>query len=172
MTQNQEHSEPNYIRSLEIDHQDRLWIATSHALYRKALDKDEFIPVSLANIENFYPTQNLLLTLKADKYDLWIGSLNGLIKLDMKTELGQVFYHQPNHKNSIINNRIRDILVASNGDIWFATHGGISKWSSTNADVGFSHYTREQGLPSNTIYALLEDQTITFGLAVMQALVN
>ncbi|WP_310189274.1 EAL domain-containing protein [Shewanella putrefaciens] len=158
VTQNQEHSEPNYIRSLEIDHQDRLWIATSHALYRKALDKDEFIPVSLANIENFYPTQNLLLTLKADKYDLWIGSLNGLIKLDMKTELGQVFYHQPNHKNSIINNRIRDILVASNGDIWFATHGGISKWSSTNADVGFSHYTREQGLPSNTIYALLEDQ--------------
>lgn len=53
VTQNQEHSEPNYIRSLEIDHQDRLWIATSHALYRKALDKDEFIPVSLANIENF-----------------------------------------------------------------------------------------------------------------------
>ncbi|WP_198781998.1 EAL domain-containing protein [Shewanella putrefaciens] len=151
-------SEANYIRSLEIDSQDRLWVATSHALYRKATDKDEFISVPLTDIEGFYPAQNLLFTLKADKNILWIGSLNGLVKLDMQTGFGQVFTHQPEDKNSIINNRIRDILVTANGDTWFATHGGISKLSSNAPHVEFSHYSREQGLPSDTIYALLEDE--------------
>lgn len=150
--------EANYIRSIEIDNQDRLWIATSRVLYRKATDKDEFISVPLTDIEGFYPAQNLLFTLKADKNILWIGSLNGLVKLDMQTGLGQAFTHHPDDKNSIINNRIRDILVTANGDAWFATHGGISKLSSNTSDMGFSHYTREQGLPSDTIYALLEDE--------------
>lgn len=151
-------SEANYIRSLEMDNHDRLWIATSHALYRKATDKDEFISVPLTDIEGFYPAQNILFTLRADKNILWIGSLNGLVKLDMQTELGQAFTHQPEDKNSIINNRIRDILVTTNGDTWFATHGGVSKLSSNAPKAGFSHYTHEQGLPSDTIYALLEDE--------------
>lgn len=151
-------AEANYIRSLEIDEQGKLWVATTHALYHKALDKEEFTSVSLANIEGFYPTQNLLLTLRADKNILWIGSLNGLVKFDMHTGVGKAFHHQATDKSSLINNRIRDILVTSTGDVWFATHGGISKLSSDNADAGFSHYTRDQGLPSDTIYALLEDR--------------
>ncbi|MFB2718999.1 EAL domain-containing protein [Shewanella xiamenensis] len=150
-------AEANYIRSLELDDQNRLWVATSHALYRKSTINDEFTPVSLTGIENFHPTQNLLLTLRANNNILWIGSLNGLVKLDMQTGHGDVFYHDPHDKNSIINNRIRDILVASNGDVWFATHGGISRLSYQTLLPIFSDYTREQGLPSDTIYALLED---------------
>ncbi|ABI40697.1 diguanylate cyclase/phosphodiesterase with PAS/PAC sensor(s) [Shewanella sp. MR-4] len=150
-------TEANYIRSLELDDQNRLWVATSHALYRKAPEGNEFTPVSIAHIENFYPMQNQLLTLRADKHALWIGSLNGLVKLDMQTGKGEAFYHDPHDKNTIINNRIRDILVASNGDIWFATHGGISRLSAQATTPIFSDYTREQGLPSDTIYALLED---------------
>jgi len=150
-------AEANYIRSLELDDQNRLWVATSHALYRKSTVNDEFTPVSLTGIENFHPTQNLLLTLRANNNILWIGSLNGLVKLDMQTGHGDVFYHDPHDKNSIINNRIRDILVASNGDVWFATHGGISRLSYQTLLPIFSDYTREQGLPSDTIYALLED---------------
>lgn len=150
-------AEANYIRSLELDDQNRLWVATSHALYRKSTVNDEFTPVSLTGIENFHPTQNLLLTLRANNNILWIGSLNGLVKLDMQTGHGDVFYHDPHDKNSIINNRIRDILVANNGDVWFATHGGISRLSYQTLLPIFSNYTREQGLPSDTIYALLED---------------
>lgn len=151
-------SEANYIRSLELDAQGQLWVATSHALYRKALENDEFTPVPLTDIDNFHPTQNLLLTLRAAHNTMWIGSLNGLVKLDMQTGQGQAFYHDPKNKNTIINNRIRDILVASNGDIWFATHGGISRLSAQAEDMIFRDYTREQGLPSDTIYALLEDE--------------
>lgn len=150
-------AEANYIRSLELDDQNRLWVATSHALYRKSTVNDKFTSVSLTGIENFHPTQNLLLTLRANNNILWIGSLNGLVKLDMQTGHGDVFYHDPHDKNSIINNRIRDILVASNGDVWFATHGGISRLSYQTLLPIFSDYTREQGLPSDTIYALLED---------------
>ncbi|MFB2735590.1 EAL domain-containing protein [Shewanella mangrovisoli] len=158
LTQSQDPaSEANYIRSLELDAQGQLWVATSHALYRKALEKDEFTSVPLTDIENFHPTQNLLLMLRADGNTLWIGSLNGLVKLDMQTGQGQTFYHDPENKNTIINNRIRDVLVASNGDVWFATHGGISRLSAPAEDMVFRDYTREQGLPSDTIYALLED---------------
>ncbi|VEE61770.1 Cyclic di-GMP phosphodiesterase Gmr [Shewanella putrefaciens] len=150
-------TEANHIRSLALDNHNRLWVATTHALYRKASENDEFTPVSITNIDNFHPEQNILLTLRVDNTTLWIGSLNGLVKLDMQTGKGEAFYHDPHDKNSIINNRIRDILVASNGDIWFATHGGMSRLSAQADTPIFKDYTREQGLPSDTIYALLED---------------
>ncbi|PWF62610.1 diguanylate cyclase [Shewanella sp. BC20] len=150
-------TEANHIRSLALDDHNRLWVATTHALYRKASENDEFTPVSITNIDNFHPEQNILLTLRVDNTTLWIGSLNGLVKLDMQTGKGEAFYHDPHDKNSIINNRIRDILVASNGDIWFATHGGMSRLSAQADTPIFKDYTREQGLPSDTIYALLED---------------
>lgn len=149
-------AEANYIRSLALDDQNRLWVATSHELYRKSTENDQFTPIPLTGIEHFYPTQNLLLTLKANHNILWIGSLNGLVKLDMQTGQGEVFQHDP-FNNSIINNRIRDILVASNGDTWFATHGGISRLSAQTLPPIFSNYSRKHGLPSDTIYALLED---------------
>ena len=150
-------TEANHIRSLALDDHNRLWVATTHSLYRKASENDEFTPVSITNIDNFHPEQNILLTLRVDTTTLWIGSLNGLVKLDMQTGKGEAFYHDPHDKNSIINNRIRDILVASNGDIWFATHGGMSRLSAQADTPIFKDYTREQGLPSDTIYALLED---------------
>ncbi|MCS6136867.1 EAL domain-containing protein [Shewanella baltica] len=151
-------SEANYIRNLDIDDQGHLWVATTHALYRKAIDTDEFTFISLANIDHFYPAQNQLLILRAHKDTLWIGTLNGLLKLDMKTGIGKSYFHQSSNKKSLINNRVRDILVTQAGEVWFATHGGISKLSSQDADTSFTHYTRDQGLPSDTIYALLEDQ--------------
>ncbi|MCU8069181.1 diguanylate cyclase [Shewanella sp. SM32] len=151
-------AETNYIRSLDIDEQGRLWVATTNALYRKAIDTDEFTFISLAHIDNFYPAQNQFLILRTHKDMLWIGTLDGLLKLDMKTGTGKSYFHQSSDKNSLINNRVRDILVTKSGEVWFATHGGISKLPSQETDVGFSHYTRNQGLPSDTIYALLEDQ--------------
>ena len=151
-------SETNYIRSLDIDEQGRLWVATTNALYRKAIDTDEFTFISLAHIDNFYPAQNQFLILRTHKDTLWIGTLDGLLKLDMKTGTGKSYFHQSSDKNSLINNRVRDILVTKSGEVWFATHGGISKLPSQETDAGFSHYTRNQGLPSDTIYALLEDQ--------------
>ncbi|ASK67658.1 diguanylate cyclase [Shewanella bicestrii] len=150
-------TEANHIRSLALDDHNRLWVATTHSLYRKASENDEFTPISITNIDNFHPEQNILLTLRVDNTTLWIGSLNGLVKLDMQTGKGEAFYHDPHDKNSIINNRIRDILVTSNGDIWFATHGGMSRLSAQADTPIFKDYTREQGLPSDTIYALLED---------------
>ncbi|MBI1675652.1 EAL domain-containing protein [Shewanella sp. DW31] len=151
-------AETNYIRSLDIDEQGHLWVATTNALYRKAIDTDEFTFISLAHIDNFYPAQNQFLILRTHKDTLWIGTLDGLLKLDMKTGTGKSYFHQSSDKNSLINNRVRDILVTKSGEVWFATHGGISKLPSQETDAGFSHYTRNQGLPSDTIYALLEDQ--------------
>ncbi|NLQ24057.1 EAL domain-containing protein [Shewanella sp. S-1] len=151
-------AETNYIRSLDIDEQGHLWVATTNALYRKAIDTDEFTFISLAHIDNFYPAQNQFLILRTHKDTLWIGTLDGLLKLDMKIGTGKSYFHQSSDKNSLINNRVRDILVTKSGEVWFATHGGISKLPSQETDASFSHYTRNQGLPSDTIYALLEDQ--------------
>ncbi|QYJ78589.1 EAL domain-containing protein [Shewanella acanthi] len=151
-------TEANHIRSLKIDDKDRLWLATSHALYVKTDGVDEFTPVPLVDIPGFNPVKNLLLTLLPDRDNLWIGTLDGLIKYDMTRQQGQVYVHQPQDNNSIINNRIRDILISDSGDAWFATHGGISKLSTAQPELGFSHFTKANGLPSDTIYALLEDK--------------
>lgn len=150
-------SEANHIRSLELDNKGDLWVATTYALYRKAAGSETFTAISLSDMTGLSAPKIQLLTLTSSQKDLWIGTLNGLIRLNLNTEKGELYSHKVNDSESIIHNRVRDILISQAGDLWVATHSGISRASLDSHQLRFSHYTREQGMPSDTVYALLED---------------
>ena len=58
-------------------------------------------------------------------------------------------YNKNNTSGGIDNNSMRDVEIASNGDLWLATYGGgISKYDGTN----WTLYKTSQGLVNNTTW--------------------
>ncbi len=61
--------------------------------------------------------------------ELWLGGYGGLIKYDMLTKDTHQWHH--NHKNpqSLISDRINDMLKDRSGVLWIATEDGVSRLS-------------------------------------------
>ncbi|XCF06359.1 two-component regulator propeller domain-containing protein [Tamlana crocina] len=93
---------------------------------------------------------------------IWIGTVNGLNRLN-RSSTGEVtfkkFYSDPEDSNTLSNNHIVDIHQAKNGDLYIGTYGGgLNRLSYSNKnDYKFTHYTVENGLPSDVISQIRED---------------
>ncbi|MDP1621241.1 MAG: adenylate/guanylate cyclase domain-containing protein [Bacteroidales bacterium] len=72
-------------------------------------------------------------------------------------------------KEGLGNNEVRSILCDKDGNIWFGTNGGVTKFKpSEKPETGsgfYTHYTETEGLSNNNIMSVLEDQrgNIWFG---------
>ena len=87
--------------------------------------------------------------------NFWVGTFDaGLNLFDRKTNTFTRFRHDENC-NSISNNTVPDIIQARNGKIWLCTYGGLNMFDPETKQ--FTAYTKKDGLPSNLVYALKED---------------
>jgi len=68
------------------------------------------------------------------------------------------FLHDPDDSRSISNNYVLSIHEAGNGDLWFGTMLGLARLrkSDRGAPV-FDRYFMKNGLPSDVVYGILED---------------
>ncbi|WP_442800718.1 EAL domain-containing protein [Shewanella sp. AS16] len=146
------------VRNLEFDAEGRLWVATAKELYVKPADRDEFRQFSFASLPEFDAETNQIIVIRALGSRLWLGTFNGLISLDPDTGAGRMFHQEDDPNLGLSNDRIRDIIQARNGDIWVASHGGLSRLRPQAEGYKFTHYNGAQGLPSDTVYAMLEDR--------------
>lgn len=93
---------------------------------------------------------------------LWIGTYNGLVKLQYSGESSNTLYHEKdyekNFNESIAYKEIRTLYKDSNNMLWIGyTGSGLAKLSlSENKIVNL--YTTEDGLCSNFITAITEDE--------------
>ncbi|RXP44540.1 response regulator [Lutibacter sp. HS1-25] len=94
--------------------------------------------------------------------NIWVGTIGGLNKLENSNYGNDKFIrylHQSNNKNSISNNYVLDIFQSKDGKLYVGTFGGglnqieISK----NKELKFTHYSVENGLPSDVVYQIKED---------------
>jgi signal transduction histidine kinase len=89
--------------------------------------------------------------------DLWIGTnAGGLNRLERKTGRFTHYMHEPGNPNSISNNKVLSMCIDRKGAFWIGTAGG----GLNRFDPGtgrFHSYTEEDGLASNTIQAIVED---------------
>ncbi len=92
-------------------------------------------------------SDNNVRLLHIDKQNrLWIGTSNGLNRLDIKSK--KIIRYLPSalNKNTIPHQRIRAIYESDSGDIWIGTSGGLSHYNGVN---GFTTITAADGLLSN-----------------------
>ncbi|HZP66834.1 MAG TPA: EAL domain-containing protein [Rudaea sp.] len=89
---------------------------------------------------------------------IWIGTLDGLSVYDPAKRSMRSFRHSQTDANSLSDNLVRAIHQSGDGEIWIATHSGLNRVDVPgSANLSFVHYSTSNGLPSATIYGILED---------------
>ena len=148
------------IWALEEDHLGYIWIGSwEKGLNRldprtgkvKRLQFDPKKSGSFANNEIRVKT----IVEDHEKY-LWIGTANGLFRLDPETEYFEPFLHDPNNPHSLSSSWIWAIYEdEENNNLWVGTNLGLCRYDRESKK--FDRFFENDGLPSNTIYGLVKD---------------
>ncbi len=171
----------NEIRSIAVDSNSNVWIATATGIFQKAADTHNWIPV--ITDENRGPAYSVAVTTNGD---VLLGTWNGLYRFSsgklMKEEgvkppvsvicnNGNIYYalgpygiwhyenlkweEQPYH----IARSVRDAIVGNNGDLWVATDAGLYRCNKgktelfQNTDELISCYVKAVSLgPDNKLW--------------------
>jgi serine phosphatase RsbU (regulator of sigma subunit)/ligand-binding sensor domain-containing protein len=88
---------------------------------------------------------------------LWVGTQGGGVnRLDARRRTFTSFRTDPNDPSSLSNDHVFAIHEARDGTLWFGTFGGgLNRLD--RATGGFKRYTAQDGLGSDSVYAMLED---------------
>lgn len=94
---------------------------------------------------------------------LWIGTDGGgLNRYDRERNGFTSIRHNQDDSRSLRSDSVWVVHESAAGDLWIGTGGGgLSRWLAADRQRGkqtFTHYTREQGLPSNSILGILSDR--------------
>lgn len=148
----------DYVRSLALDSQHRLWIGTINSLNIYNEQEDNF------NIYTSDPQEHGSLSQKSVRNifmdtqgGMWLGTYFGGINYyhPLKNRFRNLqFTAKPNSLNSNIINCIRE---DSQKGLWIGTNGGGVNYY--NPQTGkFTHYTQKEGLGSNDVKAIYIDE--------------
>lgn len=149
-----QHFAQNRIYDIKEDNLGNLWVATRLGLYK----------FDGKSIEGFFhnPTDSLSLSsseihcIELDNNYLWVGTFNGLNRLDIQTkEIIRFIRASTYQKGDLISNDIVSLLIDSRGDLWVGTSSGLHRYNKPSNF--FYLYTESDGLPNNLIYAIVED---------------
>lgn len=98
---------------------------------------------------------NYISSLVQDPYGfIWIGTANGLHKMDKATWTWQSYFHQPGEKNSLCHNFVHVIFI-TRGEFWIGTQEGLSRFSPETET--FRNFGEKEGLVGGAIMSILED---------------
>lgn len=150
----------SYVINITEDKNGYLWFATEEGLNKLEGDhftsfyrKNEGKPLNL--------TGNELNCLLDDPNEpiLWIGTQRaGLNAFNYQTNEQTIYQHDENNPYSIATNDITDIYPSKNGNLWITTYWRGIEYLDKRTKR-FTHYNQQTipGLPSNTVWTLLDD---------------
>jgi ligand-binding sensor domain-containing protein/signal transduction histidine kinase len=147
----------NFIRGFLESRDGAIWIATDEGVSRIISGQSE--KFTEANGLVFYSIRSLLQDRNGI---LWIGTDHGLSRWNN----GQ-FEHDV-ATAALAQDKVWSILQDRRGFLWFGTRDhGLFRYRSAdqNKENSFQQFTSAQGLPSNSIYQLLQDGTGRFWLS-------
>ncbi|MDM8528721.1 two-component regulator propeller domain-containing protein, partial [Anaerolineales bacterium HSG24] len=100
---------------------------------------------------------------------LWLGTFtNGLHRFDPQTEQFQSYLYQSDDTTSISQGSISAIHEDKKGALWIGTGRGLDRLNQTRTE--FTHYTKQDGLPGDTINGILEDDSGNLWLSTNQGI--
>jgi signal transduction histidine kinase len=135
---------PGLVSSLAEDDDRNLWIGTHGGL--AVLSKGKL--QRPGGVSDGFPVIQAIL--QTGDGALLFGTQTGIDKYTIQQTNGAF---RLEHQLSVHNGDVRVIIEGKNGDIWFGGYGGLSRLQNGT----LTHWTRKEGLPSNTVRAVYED---------------
>ncbi|OHX64681.1 two-component regulator propeller domain-containing protein [Flammeovirga pacifica] len=160
----------NSVFTIEVEGDSIIWLGSyAGGLIRGLVNKKGGIDWSRINIsrQEVYkdPIEVVRSILVDRKGNVWAGTNQGLIFISKSQKQKnnpqcKLFSSIKSDENSLSYNYILPIFEASNGEIWIGTMGGGLNIIMPQEDLNtlkFEHLSSVNGLPSNVIKAILED---------------
>ena len=117
-----------YITTIEEDCKGNLWIGTDNGLDFLVRDTDTII--RMKDIDDKYNLGKLKITslLKStfEENIMWVGTENGLIKINIKDETIEAFYNDPSDPNTLTSSAITCLEEGEDNNLWVGTKLGIN----------------------------------------------
>jgi ligand-binding sensor domain-containing protein/signal transduction histidine kinase/DNA-binding response OmpR family regulator len=155
--------EDNFIRVINEDIYNRLWIGTESGLYIYSKEREEFTFYG----QSFIPTEKglndkaIYSIFRSNDNLMWIGTYFGGVNYTNLFQNGFGRIYADGGFKALGGNAVSEIIESSDGKIWIATEdGGISILNPENMSFDYlKHKHGETGsLSSNNVHALEEDQ--------------
>lgn len=151
--------EHNLVFDLVEDNNNTIWIATyDNGLYRYNKTTKKIKHFNALDNQTGLKSNKLLRLLIDSSGLLWIGSLNlGVFIYNLEDKKFYSIQEYLGLKNSLnIKAPIKDLFEDVFGNIWIATEGnGVYVLNVKNKSL--DHYNTLSGLPSNSIYGVIQD---------------
>lgn len=148
----------DYVRSLALDSQKRLWVGTINSLDIYDEKNDSFSNHASDFVENGnhspISVRNLFLDIQGG---MWVGTYHRGLSYyhPLKNRFRNIQFIA--NRNSLNSNVIGCIREDSRKDLWIGTSGGgLNRYDSRSRT--FRHYTEKEGLGSNDVKAIYVDE--------------
>ncbi|MGL1889080.1 MAG: ATP-binding protein [Reichenbachiella sp.] len=129
-------------------------------LYRldsETLDEIKNYKYDNRNGHNTLSIDGCIWTIYVDSQDvMWLGTHSGIVRYDQESEVFTTYGKNENDPNSLNYHQVISIYEDSKKRFWVGTHGGGISLMDRKTGV-FRAYTKEDGLPGNIIFDILED---------------
>ncbi|HTL10625.1 MAG TPA: two-component regulator propeller domain-containing protein [Chitinophagaceae bacterium] len=145
------------IRSLCIDQQQRVWVATigdGIAILNEASGKFTKIPLD-TTLGPALATNNVLALYTAHDGTIWAGSTAGMYTIDPKTLRMNAFKTHP-LLHALAGTRVNEFMEDSDGNLWIATHNGLYRYNSQAQTL--QQFSTADGLAANRCLVLYQDK--------------
>lgn len=140
------------------DNTGSIWFATT-----KGLVKFQDGIVKRFTTENGLPTNDVRLIYERKDGTLLIGTYNGLMMMRGDGTISQIF----TEKDGLAGNFIRSMYEDAEGILWIGTYdSGLSRFK----DGKFVNFTTANGMFSNGVFAILEDNRSNFWMSSNQGI--
>jgi len=162
----------NSVYWLHEDHHGRIWAATfgGGLNYIQKTPEGKYTFINYRNNLKGFPYDRCYRVrhiTSDNKGNIWVGSSDGVLcfKEDFKDPESIDFHlyaRIPNDMNCLSNNNVYRIVTTSQGDVYLATFGGGLNQLVSMDDHGeavFKSYTRNDGLPSDILLSVEEDNS-------------
>lgn len=147
----------DHINALCTDKIGNLWIATNGGLQVYNPKMNSFSSYTRENGKlNTNNITSLYYNKEAKNNNLYIGTAEGLVILNLSTTLKTVLTGNAANTSSFTNNFITQVLQDSKGLLWIGTREGLNILNLENDALDY--LTEKQGLSNNNICGIAEDK--------------
>jgi ligand-binding sensor domain-containing protein/signal transduction histidine kinase len=155
----------NLVNSLVKTKAGEILVGSNTGLYRYNASKKNFTAIPQL-------TGYIICTYEDYTGTIWTGTqLSGIEYYNPRTGEAGTFAYDANNNKSISDNSINGFFEDSNKNLWVATDGG-GLCRLNRKDKTFKRVTTRDGLPSNFVFAVLEDEQKQLWITTSQGLVR